>query len=135
MRQCIAWIVILAVAVGMGACTKRKEESKPAAPTPSSAAKPAPPATPEPAEGSAAQTAATLSGTTWVYDGITVTFKNESSLLLKGGMVSELAPDGLEGTYKLENGVIEVNVMDQTVSGTFDGTNLMVDGKPALRQQ
>lgn len=134
MKRWTLWFVILAVAVGLAACSKRKEEAK--TPAPPSAPKPAVATAPAvaPAAGSTAQTP-TLAGTTWLYDGITVVFQDETNLLLKGGMIAELAPNGLEGTYKLDNGVIKAQVMDQTVSGTFDGPNLVIDGKPAVRQQ
>ena len=135
MKRWTVWLVIFAVAVGLTACSKRKEEAKAPAPPPSSAAKPAVAAAPAaaPAAGSTAQTP-TLAGTTWLYDGITVVFQDETNLLLKGGMITELAPSGLEATYTLDNGVIEAQVMDQTVTGTFDGANLVVDGKPAVCQ-
>ena len=136
MRRAIISLTILAMVVGLTACSKRKEQPKASAPpaslAPSRAVADAPAAAI--AGGSTAQTP-TLAGSTWLYDGITVMFLDETTLLLKGGMVAELAPSGIEGTYKLDNGVIEAQVGDRTVSGTFDGTNLIVDGKPAVHQQ
>ena len=134
MKRWTVWLVIFAVAVGLTACSKRKEEPKAPAPATAPAPAVAPAPTVAPAAGSTAQTP-TLAGTTWLYDGITVVFRDETALLLKGGMITELAPNGLEGTYTLENGVMKAQVMDQTVSGTFDGASLVVDGKPAVRQQ
>lgn len=64
---------------------------------------------------------------------MTVTFKDNTTLWVKGGMIAPLAPGGVEGTYTLEGQTLEVDVLGNKKQGAFDGTTLTVDGKPAVR--
>ena len=76
-----------------------------------------------------------LVGSTWKYDEIDLTFKEDNKVFLKGGPLEAIAPDGTEATYTLgADGAFEVSVLGQTYGGTFDGTKLVVDGKDAVKQ-
>ena len=94
----------------------------PAAQTPSV---PVPPVRQTPGNG--------LVGTTWTIGDMTVTFKDGSTLWIKGGLVASLAPSGVEGAYTLAGQALEVNVMGNKKTGTFDGTKLSFEGKEAVR--
>ncbi|NIA14617.1 MAG: hypothetical protein GWP08_11105 [Nitrospiraceae bacterium] len=137
MKKFLACLLILSVVVAIGACSKPDSDAgSPAAaqrsvPAPTGASTPAT----KPATDAAPMAAADLVGTVWSYDGMTITFKDDSNLLLKGGVVDGVAPEGLEGTYSLKDGIIEVNAMNITKTGTFDGKTMVVDGKPAVLMQ
>ena len=75
-----------------------------------------------------------LVGTKWVYDEITLEFKEGNMVFLKGGPLMALAPDGTDAAYTLDGEAFEVTVLGQVYSGSFDGTKLMVDGKEAVKQ-
>lgn len=66
---------------------------------------------------------------------MTVTFKDNSKLWIKGGIVAPLAPGGIEGAYTLAGKDLEVTVMGNKKTGTFDGTKLSFEGKEAVRVQ
>lgn len=141
MKKFLACLLMLSVVVAIGACSK--EDGDTDSPTRTA---PGQRDVPGPTGASGAATAATgagpmtaedLVGTVWAYDGMTITFTDDSKLLLKGGVVDDVAPEGLEGTYTLENGIIEVSAhtVGITKSGTFDGTTMVVDGKTAVLMQ
>jgi len=74
-----------------------------------------------------------LVGTTWGIDTMMVTFKDDSTVWIKGGLIASLAPGGVEGTYTLTGQDLVVKVMGNKKEGIFDGTTLTVEGKPAVR--
>jgi len=69
-----------------------------------------------------------LVGTKWNVGEYEVEFKNNTTVLVKGGQINDLAPEGVEGAYTLEDGRIEVEVLGETRVGTWDGEKLVVDG-------
>ncbi len=79
-----------------------------------------------------------LIGTDWIVGDMVVSFKDAGSLVVRGGVVDEMAPDGVQGSYTVTNGNVEVLVEimgEQHVRrGTWDGERLVVDGTPAIRQ-
>jgi hypothetical protein len=76
-----------------------------------------------------------LVGSKWTYEEIELTFKEGNKVHLKGGPLAALAPDGTDADYTLKDGAIEVSVMGETYSGTFDGEKLIVDGTEAVKAQ
>jgi len=72
-----------------------------------------------------------LIGTEWMVGDYHVAFKDAETVRVKGGPLATLAPNGLDATYKLEDGIIEVQAMGQTRTGTWDGEELVVDGNVA----
>ena len=140
MKKLLACLLMLSVIVAIGACSNDDGDAgSSAGTTPGQRSVPAPTG----ASGSATKSAtdgapmmaADLVGTVWVYDGMTITFMDDSKLLLKGGVVEDVAPEGLDGTYTLKDGIIEVSALDITKSGTFDGKTMVVDGKTAVLMQ
>ena len=109
----------------------------PVAPAPVPA--PAPEAAPAPAPAAPAAAApavaGTLVGSTWKLGEFTANFKDDTTVSLKGGQLAAIAPDGLDAKYTLKDGKVELNAMGMTKNGTFDGTNLVIDGTTAVRQQ
>ncbi|HUW62166.1 MAG TPA: hypothetical protein VMZ06_14280 [Candidatus Bathyarchaeia archaeon] len=103
------------------------------APAPAPEAAPAPDTAAQPAAPAAA--AAALVGSTWKIGEFTANFKDATTVSLKGGALASIAPDGLDAKYTLADGKIEVNAMGTVKTGTFDGTNLIIDGSTAVRQQ
>ena len=109
---------------------------------PDAPATPETPATPgdTPAAAEAGATAqagdaAALIGTSWLVGDMHVTFKSPTELFVKGGMVAEVAPDGLTAQYTMgPEGTLEATAMGVTMQGTWDGTNLTVGGVPAQPQ-
>lgn len=94
----------------------------------------APAETPAPAE-AAAPAGDDLTGSKWTHNEIELEFKAGNKVFLKGGPLAALAPEGHEATYTVNDGVIEVDVLGQMYSGTWDGTTLVVDGTEAVKMQ
>jgi len=76
-----------------------------------------------------------LSGSTWKVGEYELNFKSNTVVLAKGGPIAQLSPDGVEGTYTLVDGKLEVTVMGQTRQGTFDEGILTLNGKTAEKVQ
>jgi hypothetical protein len=72
-----------------------------------------------------------LVGTVWAMEDMTITFNDAPNFHVKGGM----AGDGVNGTYSIEDEVVSVKVADLELGGTWDGTNLVVDGKVGKKIQ
>jgi hypothetical protein len=90
--------------------------------------------TAEPVPGTPGDPAA-LIGTSWLVGDMHVTFENETEVFVKGGMVAEVAPDGLTARYLVkEDGSLEATAMGMTMIGQWDGTHLAVGGVAAQRQ-
>ena len=73
-------------------------------------------------------------GTKWQLGDFTVEFQDESKVLIKGGQIATLMPDGATGEYKVEDGKFSVSVLGMTKSGTWDGKKLVVDDTEAIPQ-
>jgi len=130
----------LAIAVIAVACSKPEEPAKLRVPPKSDVQTPAPMPvpglSPAPEQGPVSVGGAdALVGTVWAIGDVIVTFKDESKVFAKGGFIAPVAPEGIEATYTLSGNLIELTALDHTITGTFDGTNLVIDGKSAVRQQ
>jgi len=104
------------------------------APAPEAAA-PAEPATPAISEAGATDaTHAALIGTEWTAKGVEATFVAADRVHLKGGPV-QMFPDGIEAQYTYsEDGTLELTLMGNTLSGSWDGEQLVIDGERATRR-
>ncbi len=91
-----------------------------------------------PGETAAAEPAAAgttgLAGTKWQLGDYEIDFKDEGKVLVKGGQIATLVPDGAEGEYKVEDGKFSVSILGQSFNGTWDGSKLVVDGNEAVLQ-
>ena len=146
-KRRVRLLIIGLVVIGVTACCKPKEQPKSVTPARSDVQRAAPMPGPDssPAAkpnakeiGDAAGPGAAanpLVGTTWLVGDVTVTFKDGASAFAKGGMLAQVAPDGLDVAYTLKDSIVEIGALGQTMTGTFDGTKLVIDGKVALRQQ
>ncbi|MBI3117822.1 MAG: hypothetical protein HYZ00_03995 [Candidatus Hydrogenedentes bacterium] len=113
----------------------------PAEPAPAPA--PAEPA-PAPAPGAAAAPAAVpgeldpqqakLIGTSWQVGDVEAAFQDGDTVMLKGGQIAGIMPDGLEAQYKYEGGKITLSALGQERTGTWDGEKLVVDGNVATKK-
>lgn len=133
-----------AVAAGCGGSADPAPAPAPKVVTPAPAAAPAPAA--EAAEtGEAAEAAAPaaegadelhakLINTAWKVGDFEVNFLDTEKVLVKGGPLSAIAPNGLEAKYSYAEGLIEVTAMGQTKKGTWDGETLTVDGNAGVRK-
>jgi len=147
MKKMLTLLLVIAVFAAVAACSKPAEQQKqpapvppapvnkpapaPAAPAPAAPAATAPATAPAAPAAPAASADSPLVGTNWVLDDYKVTFKDATTFSLKIGQM----PQGIDGTYTLKDGVLEIKAMGMTKKGTFDGTKLTVDGKEATRQQ
>lgn len=99
--------------------------------TPAEPAAPVEPAAP--ADAAAAPAAASgLEGSTWKLGEFVITFNDASTITVKGGPLGE--GEGVPGTYTVENGNITINAVNQSKTGTWDGTALVIDGTTAEKQ-
>lgn len=112
-----------------------------AAPAPAPVVEPAPAPEAAPAADAAAAvpgeldaTHAKLIGTSWMVGDVEANFTDKDSVMLKGGIVATLAPDGLEADYTFADGKVELNAAGNTKSGTWDGTALVIDGTVATKK-
>ena len=113
------------------ATTPEAQPEEPAAPAEAPAETPdeSAEAQPEAAEGGTG-----LTGTKWQMGDYVIEFQDESNVLVKGGQIATLMPDGAMGEYKVEDGKFSVNILGMTRSGTWDGEKLIVDGTEAVPQ-
>jgi len=86
-------------------------------------------------EAAAAPVVDGLVGTKWTHNGISLEFKEGNKVMLSGGPLATMAPNGHEAEYTLADGALSVNVFDQVYTGTWDGTKLIVDGSEAVAAQ
>ena len=80
-------------------------------------------------------TAEQLAGTKWLIGDWTVTFKDETTFLLETEAIEKDFPNGAEGTFSVENGIVEAKALDQVRRGTWNGKDLNVDGANAKNIQ
>ncbi|MFA6242317.1 MAG: hypothetical protein WC655_15390 [Candidatus Hydrogenedentales bacterium] len=151
MKKFAAILAVLVMAIVIGACTPAPvappvtpstpptEEVKAEPPAPAQlpdSAMPAEPAAEMPASTPAANN---LPSTTWtvLYEGseYTVTFNSETEVTIKGGEADAQAPDGLQGTYKVADGALTVDIpsVGLTLTGEYDGTVLKLNGNEAKK--
>lgn len=77
---------------------------------------------------------AKLVGTKWQAGEFELNFTDKEKVMIKGGPLAAIAPDGLEATYTFDGTVLQVTAMGQTKTGTWDGTKLVLDGAEATMQ-
>jgi hypothetical protein len=94
---------------------------------------PGEPAT-ETAEAEAAEGSASLAGTKWKVKEYELDFKDAEKVLIKGGQVATLMPDGIEVPYKVEGDKLTVDVFGDKYEGTWDGEKLIVMDEEAVLQ-
>jgi len=154
MKKFAVLMLALVIVIGIGACSKSQPEPEqepvtpaPEAPAPEeapAATAPAPeapadmaPATAAPAADANDQTvtASSFVGTKWQFDQVVLDVKDETTIKVSGGPVDKLAPNGLDVKYTLKDGTFSAMFMGKPVPGTFDGTTLVIDGKPTVRMQ
>ncbi len=157
MKQCLTLMLVVVLSATVVACGGKSEEAaKPRTPTPTPAATPtpAPPPVPSPpAEETATAPAAEtgeeeageeapkavdplhekLIGTAWMLGDVHVQFLDAEKVVLKGGPLNALAPNGLTANYSYKDGLVEVSAIGQTKTGTWDGEKLVVDGTVGKR--
>lgn len=151
MKKVLATLLVGVFVVAMAGCSGgAKDDAAPgtdegtsAAPAPAPGASPeaaAPPEAPAAAPGEtaavepAAEGSGSLVGTTWQIGDFTVEFKDDSQVLVKGGQIATLMPDGAMGEYKVEDGKFSVSILGMTKSGTWDGQKLIIDDAEAIPQ-
>jgi len=89
-----------------------------------------------PAEGAAAAGSNDLIGTKWEFGDYKVNFKDDKTVHLNGGQLTLLTGgQGLDATYTLKDGALEVLVMGQTRKGTWDGTKMVFEGEAGVKVQ
>ncbi len=149
MKKVLATLLAGLCVVVMAGCSggAKEEAAPPARGTAEPPAAPAPEETPAaglsaPGEAPAAAPEAapaaggtgSLVGTKWQLGDFTVEFQDESNVLVKGGQIATLMPDGAKGEYKVEDGKFSVSILGMTKSGTWDGKKLVVDDTEAIPQ-
>ena len=138
--------VLIAVLSGCGGdqtpVAPGDEEAVPAAPVKETEATEAPAPSETPAAAAVASDAdpllQQLIGTTWTAGEYTVNFVDESKVKLQGGKLKDLFPQGMDALFTFEPNAdgaatISVSALGQTTSGTWDGTNLVIDGEVAVK--
>ncbi len=151
MKKLLATLLVGVFVVMMAGCSGGAKDAAPAggeteetlAPPPAGTVETPPAAPVEPAVEAPGDTAAAdpaaagaagLSGTKWQLGEYVVDFKDDGKVLVKGGQIATLMPDGAEGEYKVEDGKFSVSVLGQSFNGTWDGSKLVVDGNEAVPQ-
>lgn len=80
-------------------------------------------------------TAEALHGTTWRFDDFSATFDAPDVLTLHDFGSNAALPERLPGTFTVQDEFIEVNVLDKTRAGVWDGSRLVIDGMVGVREQ
>ncbi len=130
------WLITIGcmVLLALSACSKSSSTAAPPeTPAPQAQAVESVQAQPE------SQDTASLAGTSWQWGDYEVTFKDATSFHIQGGELRDMAPDGVAGTYAIEDGdvgtkALTFTVLDQIKTGTWDGENLVVEKEAAVRQ-
>ena len=113
MQKCSLLILTITLVLIVGACSKASDDDKLITPG----------------------TAEQLAGTKWLIGDWTVTFKDETTFLLETEAIEEDFPNGVEGTFSVENGIVEAKALDQTRRGIWNGKDLSVDGASGKKIQ
>lgn len=141
-----SWTIVclaICMSIAVGACTGGGASSSEPASTDSAAR-----VTPEPASADTAASSkpavapapdATASnglvGTTWKLGPFMAHFKDATTVHVSGGELAEQMPDGIDAVYAVKDGAIEVTVLNGIVKkGTWNGSNLVIDGMVAEKQ-
>lgn len=70
-----------------------------------------------------------LIGTKWKFEEFDIDFAGIDKLIIKGGIVRKISPEGIVADYKVyDDGVIEIMVMGMIKTGMWDGKKLVIDG-------
>lgn len=140
MKKTILVSVVMLLALGLSACGGKSEEPAPASAKPQAATPPAPPAGASPAAPAAelAESASDplhqkLIDSAWTIGDFQIRFLDAAGILLKGGPLKDIAPNGLKGQYTYKDGVVTISAMGQTKTGTWDGEKLVIDGKEGVK--
>jgi len=80
-----------------------------------------------------APTPAILAGSTWLWENFLIAFRDGKAALVRGPAVVSSYPDGLDATYALKDGAVEVQALDEVRNGTYDGQKLVIENEPAVR--
>lgn len=65
----------------------------------------------------------------WKFEEFDVDFIASDKVLIKGGVVKKVSPEGIVAEYKVyDDGVIEIMVMGMIKTGMWDGKKLVIDG-------
>ncbi|HOF40566.1 MAG TPA: hypothetical protein PLD73_10860 [Candidatus Hydrogenedentes bacterium] len=149
MKRLLALVLVGVFMVGMAGCSGGAKDAAPAgsgigesvAPSSEGASTELSVEPEESAEETSNDTAAAesaggteLTGTKWQLGDYEINFKDDGKVLVKGGQISTLMPDGAEGEYKIEDGKFSVSILGQSFNGTWDGSKLVVDGNEAVLQ-
>ena len=76
-----------------------------------------------------------LSGSSWKIGDFQVSFLDKEKVLLKGGVLINIMPKGLEAPYQYEDGAIVISALGQRKTLVWDGEKLLMDGMAASRVQ
>jgi len=135
MRFAVMTLLVAAMCWGLLACGGGPAEEEPAGAGVETAEPEPEETTDESAASDSAEPVATetevgeaegLADTTWEWEEFTATFHTPPDVHVSGG---PLGAAGADGEYELsDDGSIEVNVMGQTYTGTYENGELVVDG-------
>ena len=80
-----------------------------------------------------AGTAQELSGTSWTEpkSNVTYSFVDESNV----DVVNPQLGDPIQGTFAVNNGILDLTLGLKTLNGTWDGKSLVVEGKTLVRNE
>ncbi|HOE65500.1 MAG TPA: hypothetical protein PLO62_03150 [Candidatus Hydrogenedentes bacterium] len=133
-----AWNICLTIllAAPLGACSQPGEKTEILAPPSSTSAPEASSSSAgaEPSTQGADASGASLVGKTWQLDKFTLSFTSEKDMIVRGGPVDSIAPNGLTASYSVDKGIFKAVALGKTYTGTWDGTNLVVDGQVGIRK-
>lgn len=124
MKALCVGMLLLGCVLGLAACGKSAEQTE--------SAESAQPAESAESAKEAQASDSGLAGTTWQVGDFSVTFQGPSTIQVTGSKIP--IPGGITGTYKVENGAVEISAMGMTRTGSWDGTTLIIDGAEAVKQ-
>ena len=84
-------------------------------------------------KGAAAGTAEALAGTVWRTDTLILAFHEPPRVQVAGKAVP--VPGGTAGAFEVNEGAIVIHALGTTRTGTWDGTNLVIEGVAATRER
>lgn len=149
MRNVLLTLVVGFCIASIAGCGPREEPAVPApadptAPVPVDPAAPPPvepvpdvpevPPAEEPDDPAVDEDVEGLAGTTWQLDEYVVEFQDDRRVLVKGGQIATLMPDGAMGEYKVEDGKFSISILGMSLDGSWDGQTLIVNDTEAIPQ-
>ncbi len=72
-----------------------------------------------------------LEGHVWQVSPVAFVFQSGNHVIVRGGPLSESMPHGAPGTFELEDGVLEIEVLGRDYLGTWNGGELAIDERVA----